>query len=384
MLQLRIVVIGHILNRIRTGNHAIQTDYDKPPSDRTALTVADDAIQPTEDDGYASETSSSSSELPDNLIRAENDLLIPESAQIDRIFHNSRATWARFAKLADSILRYAFAAELANPGIMFKGYITGRPLWHVPDPELDDGSGDWLCAILSPKLGWLVAGAHFPPWPPIVLAIRASWSLPPNGPAPFCLEEPPRNSAEAMELLIEFCRPFELSRLGTDAMSQFLALLLGRPSIDSATSASECTASSIRQYVADLPYYMTLSMDPRSIAFVIWSIFWQPNLKCHLVSPWLSSALVVIKPSITQLAKVFSLRRPQGSFCWLSMFLLADFTVPDRMARFLQTLKSNGATMRCVQTSRLFQRSQQIQLQIAESALSALALLMIATLALSA
>lgn len=104
------------------------------------------------------------------------------------------------------------------------------------------------------------------------------------------------------------------------------------------------TLQPIRQYVSDLRYYMTLSMHPRSLGSVLWSIFWQPDIECNVVSPWVSSILSVIKPIIDSrnpetLAKVFVLRRPRVALWWLGIFPLGNPTILDGIARYLETLE---------------------------------------------
>ncbi|KAK4139314.1 uncharacterized protein C8A04DRAFT_33226 [Dichotomopilus funicola] len=137
-----------ILEWICTGKHVIQTDYDKPASDRTA----DDATRSAHHVAPSETSTSSSSDIPDELIGTDHDLLIPSSADIDRVFQDGRATWARFAELAEALPLHAFPAEFASLSIMLKdvpalpdnppkkGFIIGRPLWHVPDPDPAGGT----------------------------------------------------------------------------------------------------------------------------------------------------------------------------------------------------------------------------------------------------
>ncbi|GAB1312317.1 hypothetical protein MFIFM68171_02527 [Madurella fahalii] len=100
----------------------------------------------------------------------------------------------------------------------------------------------------------------------------------------------------------------------------------------------------IRQYAADLRYYMTLSMNTKCLGSALWSIFWQPDIETNLVSPWLSSISYVLKPvlesrNLGQLAKVFACCRPRIASWWLGIFLLGDFTILDWITRYLETLE---------------------------------------------
>lgn len=227
----------------------------------------------------------------------------------------------------------------------------------------------WLCAILSPEPGWSADGGDFPPWAAFCSGDARFVVASANDPAAFS-NEPPPDSTQATELLIELCVLYGLFRPRTrpgekladipPSTAAFLAALalpfyrnvdltpqfplpsLRRRSTNSAVL--EPTVSNLRQYVADLRYYMTLSMHPRSIGSVIWSIFWQPDIESNLVSPWLSSTLSVIKPilesrDLRKLAKVFAFRRPRVASWWLGILLLGDSTILDRIARYLETLE---------------------------------------------
>jgi hypothetical protein len=128
---------------------------------------------------------------------------------------------------------------------------------------------------------------------------------------------------------------------GAGLQPQFSLPLLRRRSV---TSSHTVEPTRIPQHVADLQYYMTLSMHSRSVGSIIWSIFWQPDIECNLVSPWLASILSVIKPvlisrNLEQLVKVFAFRRPRIASWWLGLFLLGDLTILDHITRYLETLE---------------------------------------------
>ncbi|KAK3936439.1 hypothetical protein QBC46DRAFT_419368 [Diplogelasinospora grovesii] len=426
--------------------------------------------------GATPTSSTTSSSVPDKLVGADDDPLIPTSAAIDQVFHEGRATWTRFVRLAESLSPQAFPAGFGDPSIMLKdvpalpdklprrGCLIGRPLWYIPDPEHEDDARNqrldlqyaqgvrqyfllsfpnpiecrvssrpppsgsrpwtgqralslltmcwsyilsvrllelqgrnvvysphsllpttanafrpkpcdvvvdfsgaspsrklvrWLCAILSPKLGWSAGGGGFPPWAAFCSGEACFVVVSADGPAAFSPNEPPPNSAEATELLIELCGLYGLLGPGAgprDKPSEippptaaFLAALalpfyrdvklipqfpvpsLGRCSMDSATTE----LPRIRQYAADLRYYMTLSIHSRSVGSVIWSIFWQPHIESNLVSPW----PILESGNLEQLAKVFAFRRPRVASWWLGIFLLGDATMLDRIARYLETLE---------------------------------------------
>ncbi|KAL2020761.1 hypothetical protein VTK56DRAFT_7959 [Thermocarpiscus australiensis] len=219
----------------------------------------------------------------------------------------------------------------------------------------------WLCAILAPKPGWLADGGDFPPWAAFCSG-DASFIIVADGPVTISPNERAPTSTQATELLIELCSLYGLENR-RDRQSEispptaaFLAALalpfyreaslqpqfpvpaLRRRSTDSARFGY------IRQYVDDLRYYMTLSMHLWSLGSIIWSIFWQPEIECNLVSPWLSSILSVLRPIVDsrdseKLAKVFAFRRPRVALWWLGIFFLGDPTVLDWIVRYLETLE---------------------------------------------
>ena len=143
-----------ILDWICTGQHGIQVDYVKlPPGSEQSAQFNDDDY---EADSTHQETSStvSSTPPPDRLVGADDDLLIPTPAAIDRVFRNGRATWTRFLNLARSLPPLRFPLGFGDPSIMLKdvptlptklprkGHLVGRPLWRVPDPEKPVVAGD--------------------------------------------------------------------------------------------------------------------------------------------------------------------------------------------------------------------------------------------------
>lgn len=495
-----------VLGWICTGNHVFKADYVRPAAGSGSVPIdhGDDnnrTAQPPPDASPASptrssnSTSSSSSPVSDRLTGMDSgdvDPLIPPSAAIDRVFRNGRATWTAFLKRANSLPAHTFPAGVGDPSIMLKdvpalpahlprrGYITGRPLWHVPDPEhegdtavqrldlqylhgrricfhvslskpvechvyshpplpahdlpsaqrglsiltmcwsyilsvrllelqwktpmysqhclrpvsaksfmpssgeilLDLGASAcpklvrWLCAILSPLPGWTADGGGVPPWAAFCSGPARFVVAVADGPASFpSPDESPPNSAEATELLIEFCamygllepehqpdgHPSELS----PAIAAFLAALVlpfyrhdGLRPLFPSPILKRCDAGTakgairesarIRQYTADLRYYMTLCMNTKCLGSALWSIFWQPDIETNLVSPWLSSISHVLKPvlesrNLGQLAQVFACRRPRIASLWLGIFLLGDFTILDWIASYLETFEESWA-----------------------------------------
>jgi len=243
---------------------------------------------------------------------------------------------------------------------------------HVGDLDLDlEGASPslirWLCAILSPKLGWRAKDqGGLPPWATtfakeVKLGIKAS--------TPAIETRLPPSSSEAIDLLIELCQLFDLGARATDASglesmppykASFLATLvlpfynfmklqpqLPPPRLARTQKRGTFRNSHeqiIRKYFNDIRYFMTFTTHPISIGSIIWSIFWQPDVDCNLVSPWLASILDTLEPVIKQkrvdiLVKVFLSRRPRVAIWWVALFLLGDLAILDWIERYAVKLE---------------------------------------------
>lgn len=221
----------------------------------------------------------------------------------------------------------------------------------------------WLCAILAPKPGWSAQGGGYAPWAAFCSG-GTEFSVIVDKLTTFRLSGPAPSSTEAVELLIELSCLYgfncdQRSSDGHDLLSPVvagfvavLALPFSRamnlqPQFRASNlhlNPAKICSSPIKQYAADLRYYMTLSMHPMSVGSIIWSIFWQPDVDCNLVSPWLSSTLSVLRPLLDSgnldiLVKAFALRRPRVALWWLGIFLLGSPTIPGLIVRYLETLE---------------------------------------------
>jgi hypothetical protein len=228
----------------------------------------------------------------------------------------------------------------------------------------------WLCAILAPGLG--LQARPFPVWA-MFASTDVRFVILTDKPVPFDLDKPPPTSSGAAELLIEFCGVFGLDgRRGGRARTPgkgavpfeelppytaaFLAALAlptyGAHQLEPIlklfplerypTGIRQADAASIRQYVEDLPYYMTLSAETCGLQSTLWSMFWQPDIPCNLVSPWLAGALCVLRPlidarDVTSVSKTFALRRPRVALWWTGLLLLGSPEIWQEMTLWLET-----------------------------------------------
>jgi hypothetical protein len=223
----------------------------------------------------------------------------------------------------------------------------------------------WLCAVLAPgRLGWRASGNGLPPWASCLSKdVQLVMVAEEQGPG---VETAP-SSSQAAELLIEL---YQLYGLRTRQAKQifesispytagFLAALalpfyrmqelqpqFPHPHLRAATTQTinHLDRQNINQYIEDLPYFTTLSLHPLAIGSILWSVFWQPDIECNLVSPWLASILHVLGPTLRDrdieiLVKTFIFRRPRVAIWWLAIFLLGDCRILDWIPRYLERLE---------------------------------------------
>ncbi|EPE09309.1 hypothetical protein F503_07085 [Ophiostoma piceae UAMH 11346] len=221
----------------------------------------------------------------------------------------------------------------------------------------------WLCALLSPQLGWRAKRARMvPPWASlcagdVVFAVTANANV---------QETSPPTSASASILLAEFCALYGLNEVDepndTVTISPITAAFMAALTLPfyrlyklqplfpvprlrrRKLCIDEGPVTSIKRYVTDLNYFMTLSISPRMVASIVWSVFWQPEIDANLVSPWLAGTLDALRPTLAscnvmKLVQIFALRRPRVALWWLGIYLLGNQRILERVTRYLEMLE---------------------------------------------
>ncbi|KAF5547501.1 hypothetical protein FNAPI_8530 [Fusarium napiforme] len=254
---------------------------------------------------------------------------------VHRTFCNGKATWQAFLDRASKMPSGLWPADTLDPYITLtdvpsmpeqlprRDWLYGRPCWELPfdiavrllkmqgqevqftiDRLWPDTSQrqieqeihlnlkgaspsliQWLCAILSPKIGWQANDqGQLPPW---ANSLTTEVKLNIKAPTPAIDIRLPPRSSEATELLIELCRIFDLGAEAADASgleplppykASFLATLvlpfynftklqprfppphLTRPQRFGIFRSSY--EQNIREYFNDMRYFMTLSIHP--------------------------------------------------------------------------------------------------------------------------
>ncbi|KAB5572223.1 hypothetical protein GE09DRAFT_1170471 [Coniochaeta sp. 2T2.1] len=269
---------------------------------------------------------------------------------------------SRKARYSEHCLRPRVASE----------YVPGPAEYavHLPSAASPDLIR-WLCAILAHGPGW--RATSFPVWA-MFASSDVRFVILTDGRVSFDPNKPPPTAPQAAELLIEFCGLFALDgrRAGRgrtpgkgavpfEELSPYTAAFLAALSLPTygaqklepiltlfplerkgPNGIRRVDAASIRQYVEDLPYYMTLSAETYGLQSTLWSMFWQPDIPCNLVSPWLAGVLCVLRPLIdardaTTVSKTFALRRPRVALWWTGLLLLGSPDIWQQMTLWLET-----------------------------------------------
>ncbi|RGP75758.1 hypothetical protein FSPOR_556 [Fusarium sporotrichioides] len=363
------------------------------------------------DSNSSSSIASSASESTQNwpLNKDNDDTLIPSLADVHCTFFDGKATWETFLDKANKIPLGLWPAEALNPYTTLakvpslperlprRCVLYGRLCWELPlaiggtsfgegdtdrvrlfevqgrrvqysmdrlwpnTPECQNGHVidlegaspsliRWLCAILSPNIGWKVMDKGG----------LTLWATCFATEVKICIEAPASaieirsapNSAQATSLLIELCRLFNLGADRTGIASdlepmqpyqasflttlmlpfyKFMGLVpcLPPPHLtrqrDSTFESSH--EQSIQGYLDDMRYFMTLSLSPISIGSMLWSILWQPDIDCNL------------KKQVEVLVKVFLSRRPRIAIWWVALFMLGDLGALDWIRRYTVTIE---------------------------------------------
>ncbi|KAK2811595.1 hypothetical protein FQN50_001937 [Emmonsiellopsis sp. PD_5] len=244
-------------------------------------------------------------------------------------------------------------AGMSYTSLMVPGYLrepedANAPPFIIDLGEVDEDAARWWAAILSPSEGWKAIisrrddGEYLAPWSVSrndarnigikyrTNGLRSENSLAPN----------PPSSSKAYEYLAQFS---SLHNLG----SQFLMGLTTAMTFPThnfhgtviqlplpAESDSQQKNPSVKPSTPDwhtvndlLPYYMTLSCSSDVVISILCGMFWEPDVTCNIVSPWLHPILreIPASPQIAQtpglfhelLAIICSFRQPQVFPLWL-------------------------------------------------------------------
>jgi hypothetical protein len=217
----------------------------------------------------------------------------------------------------------------------------------------------WWNALVAPGQGWLPVSKVLPPW---FIAYRGNMRFRVVGDilddiSPSTCDPP--SSKQAVEYLARFASAYNISSQSSLALAIALSLPLHNktkstiqlPTISSFTRASRTSASTptsvpkMQQDFDNILCYMSLSSNPQYFSSALWSVFWEPEIDCNLVSAWYEPIVQVISPFIKSgnceiLAHILAYRCPRIAPLWYGVLACGQTTIFHRIINFLITSRT--------------------------------------------
>ncbi|CAG8399711.1 unnamed protein product [Penicillium salamii] len=207
-----------------------------------------------------------------------------------------------------------------------------------PDNTQEVPTAFWWNAILCSDGDWNISSVHRHN------VYLSPWSVSIYGISGFSITRKPLmekaklpSSATALEYISKFCIRHGLYNQCSASLSAALYIpqlcdksfsfpLSTHDLQFHPTPSGVSIAALIKEYEEVLPHLMTLSFNARGIRSTLHSTFFNPEIPCRLVSPWLNPAFAIIDPIIKEkdfstLAKLLALRNPRLGSLWLGAIL---------------------------------------------------------------
>ncbi|AEO62318.1 uncharacterized protein THITE_2106371 [Thermothielavioides terrestris NRRL 8126] len=215
----------------------------------------------------------------------------------------------------------------------------------------DAGPGEarWWAAILAPGQGWratmsMGGDAFLAPWSiQLQPACRFLLSTTTDSKNIGTHSAVPPSSSEALRFLGDFCARHNIADQSQAALAAVLlfpsmrtgqGLQLPAPAISGLGDSMGVASPSVlqpkphgwAQQADDLDRLLTLSCHTRGIRPMLLSSFYDPNIECNAVTPWLQGALaaiaVVARDDPLILARMLMDRQPKVAPLWLGVAVL--------------------------------------------------------------
>ncbi|PYH75061.1 uncharacterized protein BO88DRAFT_460983 [Aspergillus vadensis CBS 113365] len=203
--------------------------------------------------------------------------------------------------------------------------------------EVDESVARWWSAILAPNEGWKATVKQTPQG-----EFLAPWSVSRTCETQFSIKywgtispDPHRtllSSRRAFEALVEFARLHGLQGQFPIALTMALAIpthkyyrLPAKLPLPRATGSKPFDTPMDAEWMnlkEDLPYYMTLSCSPEVMMSTFCGAFWEQDVPCNLVSPWLHPIINEVLGALPEselevLAFIGAIRQPCFSAFWI-------------------------------------------------------------------
>lgn len=206
----------------------------------------------------------------------------------------------------------------------------------------------WWAALLAPSQGWraeidVEVNVYQSPWSTCIttphrLAIKSEIQRPAGGQS----EEVPPSSDKALIYLQEYCELHAISNQHTAALAAVLffpwknsdgdsvVLPLPEPQPSHSTATQHRPLSNppdpvgcIQSHYHRLVYYMTLSCNVRGLRALLSGSFFEPDVPCNLVGPWIQPIFEIIDgQDLEGLAIIMGRRQPALAALWFGAIML--------------------------------------------------------------
>jgi hypothetical protein len=229
--------------------------------------------------------------------------------------------------------------------------------------DLGDASDEehrWWSALLSPGQGWKATRLGHPVWA-VSFTGNAIFSVIYQRSASQTSEETeeikPPTSKEAIAFLSRFASLYNLESQAVLALAMALTVPLHKnmsstiqlPKPHLAKPSAVSLESVIDKEFRHLSYYMVLSSNPAFVASALWSVFWEPEVDCNLVTPWFDPIIDVLQPLIEKedletVGHILALRRPGVAPLWYGLLACGTTETVLAIVPYLQTLNTRVPT----------------------------------------
>lgn len=228
--------------------------------------------------------------------------------------------------------------------------------------EASDEEHRWWSALLSPGQGWKATRSGHPVWA-VSFTGNVGFNVisqPSDSQPTEEAEETEENneikpptSKEAIAFLSRFASLYNLESQAALGLAMALTVPLHKnmsstihlPKPYLAKSNVVSLTSVISKEFRQLSYYMVLSSNPAFTASALWSVFWEPEVDCNLVTPWFDPIIEIIQPLIERedletVAHILALRRPNVAPLWYGLLACGTTETVSAIVPYLKTLNT--------------------------------------------
>ncbi|GFP53292.1 hypothetical protein TASIC1_0002047600 [Trichoderma asperellum] len=229
--------------------------------------------------------------------------------------------------------------------------------------DLGDASYEeyrWWSTILSPGQGWKATRLGHPVWA-VSFTGNVKFKIINQRSASQLSEEieeiKPPTSKEAAGFLSRFASLYNLESQAVLGLAMALTVPLHHnmsstihiPQPHLAKPSTVSLASVIDKEFHNLSYYMALSSNPTFVASALWSVFWEPEVDCNLVTPWFDPIIDVLQPliedeNLEMVGHILALRRPGVAPLWYGLLACGTTETVLAIVPYLKTLNTRVPT----------------------------------------